>query len=65
MCCVLIELSLGKMWMFQWSEYMYVVIVFLFVIWFYCSKNVEYLDYEVVYKVGMVMVIMKFLFYFV
>ena len=63
--CVLIEPSLGKMWMFQWSEYMYVAIVPLLAIWFYRSKYAEHPDYEAVHKAGTATVTMKPSFYLV
>lgn len=65
MRCVLIEPSLGKMWMFQWSEYMYVAIVPLLAIWFYRSKNAEHPDYEAVHKAGTATVTTKPSFYLV
>lgn len=50
--CALIEPSLGKMWMFQWSEYLYVAIVPLLAMWFYRSKYEEHQDYEALHKAG-------------
>ena len=50
--CTLIEPSLGKMWMFQWSEQVYVAILPLLAIWFYHNKYAEHPDYEAVHKAG-------------
>lgn len=48
----MIEQSLGKMWMFQWSEQVYVAILPLLAIWFYRNKYAEHPDYEALHKAG-------------
>ena len=50
--CTLIEPSLGKMSMFQWTEQVFVAIFPLLAIWFYHNKYAEHPDYEAVHKAG-------------
>ncbi|XP_020616114.1 C-C chemokine receptor type 7-like [Orbicella faveolata] len=50
--CTLIDPSLGMMWMFQWTEQVYVAILPLLAIWFYHGKYVEHPDYEALHKAG-------------
>lgn len=52
--CTLIDPSLGMMWMFQWTEQVYVAILPLLAIWFYHGKYVEHPDYEALHKAGTV-----------
>ncbi|KAL9985441.1 hypothetical protein ACROYT_G007851 [Oculina patagonica] len=50
--CEVMKNSLGRMWMFQWSEQLYVAILPLIAIWFYSNKYGEHPDYEAIDKAG-------------
>lgn len=50
--CTLINNSLGRMPVFQWTEYLYVAILPLMTVCFYCNKFGVHPDYEALDKAG-------------
>lgn len=50
--CTLINNSLGRMPVFQWTEYLYVAILPLVTVCFYCNKFGVHPDYEALDKAG-------------